>query len=154
MLFLSSQGETFGDLFVYDRDTTSTYQMEQSQNKYVWTLMTNDSWIKDTFTIQQHFSEEKSIFGNVRGTVYKYSKDAEARCLDQLVWSLWFPHRKSNYFASFVLCRIASQQEHFSGWEALISVGLSGQWHYVSRSWGNCDAAFQCYHFASSYQLQ
>lgn len=70
-------------MFVYDRDTTSTYPKEQSQNKYVWTLMNNDSWIKDTFTIQQNFSEEKLIFGNVRGTVYKYSKDAEALCLVQ-----------------------------------------------------------------------
>lgn len=70
------QGEAFGNLFVYDRDTTSIVHKEQ--NKYVWTLMTNDSWIKDTFTIQQNFSEEKTIFGNVRGTVYKYSKDAEA----------------------------------------------------------------------------
>ncbi|MCJ8730504.1 hypothetical protein PDJAM_G00185210 [Pangasius djambal] len=70
--FSRSKGTAFGNLFVYDRDTTSTYHKEQSQNKYVWTLMTNDSWIKDTFTIQQNFSEEKPIFGNVRGTVYKY----------------------------------------------------------------------------------
>ncbi|KAM9476624.1 proto-oncogene tyrosine-protein kinase receptor Ret isoform 1-T1 [Clarias gariepinus] len=70
--FSRSKGAAFGNLFVYDRDTTSTYQKEQSQNKYVWTLLTNDSWIKDTFTIQQNFSEEKPIFGNVRGTVYKY----------------------------------------------------------------------------------
>ncbi|KAK3554618.1 hypothetical protein QTP70_029682 [Hemibagrus guttatus] len=70
--FSRSKGAAFGNMFVYDRDTTSTYHMEQSQNKYVWTLMTNDSWINDTFTIQQNFSEEKPIFGNVRGTVYKY----------------------------------------------------------------------------------
>lgn len=76
-LSLPLQDTTFGNLFVYDRDTT-TYQ---SQDNYVSTLMTNDSWIKETFTIEQKFSEEKSIFGNVRGTVYKYSKDAEALCL-------------------------------------------------------------------------
>lgn len=87
MLYLL-QGATFGDLFVYDRDTTSTYHKEQGQNMYVWTLMTNDSWIKDTFTIQQNFSEEKPIFGNVRGTVYKYSKNAEALSLVRSVWPL------------------------------------------------------------------
>ncbi|TSK22694.1 Proto-oncogene tyrosine-protein kinase receptor Ret [Bagarius yarrelli] len=70
--FSRSKSAAFGNLFVYDRDTTSAYHKEQSQNKYVWTLMTNDTWIKDTFTIQQNFSEEKPIFDNVRGTVYKY----------------------------------------------------------------------------------
>ncbi|KAF5890420.1 proto-oncogene tyrosine-protein kinase receptor Ret isoform X1, partial [Clarias magur] len=70
--FSRSKGAAFGNLLVYDRDTTSIYMREESQNKYVWTLLTNDSWIKDTFTIQQYFSEEKPIFGNVRGTVYKY----------------------------------------------------------------------------------
>ncbi|KAI5107968.1 proto-oncogene tyrosine-protein kinase receptor Ret precursor, partial [Silurus meridionalis] len=70
--FSRSEGAVFGNMFVYDRDTTSAYHKEQSQNKYEWTLLTNDSWIKNTFTIEQNFSEEKLIFGNVRGTVYKY----------------------------------------------------------------------------------
>lgn len=36
--------------------------------------MTNDSWIRNTFTIEHKFREEKSIFGNVRGTVHEYSE--------------------------------------------------------------------------------
>uniref|UniRef100_A0A4W4GE93 Cadherin domain-containing protein n=1 Tax=Electrophorus electricus TaxID=8005 RepID=A0A4W4GE93_ELEEL len=39
---------------------------------FVGTLMTNDSWIKDMFTIQHTFREEKAIFDNVRGTVHEY----------------------------------------------------------------------------------
>ncbi len=36
--------------------------------------MTTDSWIKNTFTIEHKFREERAIFGNVRGTVHEYSE--------------------------------------------------------------------------------
>ncbi|XP_072533089.1 proto-oncogene tyrosine-protein kinase receptor Ret [Salminus brasiliensis] len=70
--FSRSEGTVFGHLFVYDRDTTPSYPKDQTENKFVGTLMTNDSWIKDTFTILHEFREEKAMFGNVRGTVHEY----------------------------------------------------------------------------------
>ncbi|XP_067242391.1 proto-oncogene tyrosine-protein kinase receptor Ret [Chanodichthys erythropterus] len=70
--FNRSEGTVYGTLFVYDRDTTPVYPTNQIQNKLVGTLMTNDSWIRNTFTIEHKFREEKSIFGNVRGTVHEY----------------------------------------------------------------------------------
>lgn len=36
--------------------------------------MTNDPWIRNAFTIEHKFREEKAIFGNVRGTVHEYSE--------------------------------------------------------------------------------
>uniref|UniRef100_A0A3B1K5V3 Proto-oncogene tyrosine-protein kinase receptor Ret n=1 Tax=Astyanax mexicanus TaxID=7994 RepID=A0A3B1K5V3_ASTMX len=70
--FSRSEGTVFGHLFVYDRDTTPSYPKDQTENRFVGTLMTNDSWIKDTFTILHEFREEKAMFGNVRGTVHEY----------------------------------------------------------------------------------
>lgn len=107
------QGEAFGSLLVYDRDTTSIVHKEQ--NKYAWTLMSNDSWIKDTFTIQQNFSEEKLIFGNVRGTVYEYSKDAEACVGFNSLGHFDFFTGNLKVLPLLFLCRVASEQEHFSG---------------------------------------
>lgn len=68
------QGGIFGNLSVYDRDITARYPKDQSQNKLVGTMMTNDPWINETFTIDHTFREEKAIFGNVRGTVHEYSE--------------------------------------------------------------------------------
>ncbi|KAF4105797.1 proto-oncogene tyrosine-protein kinase receptor Ret isoform X1 [Onychostoma macrolepis] len=70
--FNRSEGTVFGTLFVYDRDTTPVYPTNQIENKLEGTLMTNDSWIKNTFTIEHKFREERAIFGNVRGTVHEY----------------------------------------------------------------------------------
>uniref|UniRef100_A0A8C2JT84 Proto-oncogene tyrosine-protein kinase receptor Ret n=1 Tax=Cyprinus carpio TaxID=7962 RepID=A0A8C2JT84_CYPCA len=70
--FNRSEGTVYGTLFVYDRDTTPVYPTDLIQNKLVGTLMTNDSWIRNTFTIEHKFREEKAIFGNVRGTVHEY----------------------------------------------------------------------------------
>ncbi|KAI7805213.1 proto-oncogene tyrosine-protein kinase receptor Ret [Triplophysa rosa] len=70
--FNRSEGTIYGSLSVYDRDTTPVYPSDQSQNKFVGTLLNNDSWIKTTFTIEPKFREEKAVFGNVRGTVHEY----------------------------------------------------------------------------------
>uniref|UniRef100_A0A8C2JZV5 Proto-oncogene tyrosine-protein kinase receptor Ret n=1 Tax=Cyprinus carpio TaxID=7962 RepID=A0A8C2JZV5_CYPCA len=70
--FNRSEGTVYGTLFVYDRDTTPVYPTNQIENKLEGTLMTNDSWIKNTFTIEHKFREERAIFGNVRGTVHEY----------------------------------------------------------------------------------
>ncbi|XP_030628301.1 proto-oncogene tyrosine-protein kinase receptor Ret [Chanos chanos] len=70
--FIRNEGAIFGNLSVYDRDTTPIFPKDQSQNKFVGNLMTNDSWIKESFTIQHTFREEKAIFGNIRGTVHEY----------------------------------------------------------------------------------
>uniref|UniRef100_A0A8C7UPR1 Proto-oncogene tyrosine-protein kinase receptor Ret n=1 Tax=Oncorhynchus mykiss TaxID=8022 RepID=A0A8C7UPR1_ONCMY len=66
------EGSSFGNLFVYDRDTTPRYPKNQSQNRFVGYMMTNDSWINEMFTIEHSFKEEKAIFGNVRGTVHEF----------------------------------------------------------------------------------
>ncbi|KAK6328899.1 hypothetical protein J4Q44_G00008770 [Coregonus suidteri] len=66
------EGSSFGNLFVYDRDTTPRYPKDQSQNRFVGNMMTNDSWINEMFTIEHSFKEEKAIFGNVRGTVHEF----------------------------------------------------------------------------------
>lgn len=85
---VSFQGTVFGQLFVFDRDTTPSYPKDQNENKLVGTLMTNDTWIKDTFTILHRFREEKAMFSNVRGTVHEYSKDSEKLSLLQSDWFL------------------------------------------------------------------
>ncbi|XP_036837747.1 proto-oncogene tyrosine-protein kinase receptor Ret isoform X1 [Oncorhynchus mykiss] len=70
--FDRKQGSSFGNLVVYDRDTTPRYPKSQSQNRFVGNMMTNDSWINEMFTIEYSFKEEKAIFGNVRGTVHEF----------------------------------------------------------------------------------
>lgn len=74
ILILSSQGGSFGTLLVYDRDLTTIYPKEKSHNKYVGTLLHNDSWIKDTFDIKGTFSEKKAARGGIRETIYDYRK--------------------------------------------------------------------------------
>ncbi|XP_010899824.2 proto-oncogene tyrosine-protein kinase receptor Ret isoform X4 [Esox lucius] len=66
------QGSSFGNLLVYDRDTTSYVRPEQGTNRFVGNMMTNNSWISESFTVQFSFKEEKAIFGNVRGTVFEF----------------------------------------------------------------------------------
>ncbi|XP_056147309.1 proto-oncogene tyrosine-protein kinase receptor Ret [Lampris incognitus] len=63
---------SFGNLSVYDRDITPIFPKDQSQNKYVGTMLTNDPWIKETFDIKDTFREEKALFGNIRGTIHEY----------------------------------------------------------------------------------
>ncbi|XP_062319953.1 proto-oncogene tyrosine-protein kinase receptor Ret isoform X2 [Osmerus eperlanus] len=66
------EGGVFGNLTVYDRDTTATYPKDDSQNWLVGNMLTNDIWIREAFTVEHTFREEKSMFGNVRGTVHEY----------------------------------------------------------------------------------
>lgn len=66
-----TKGGSFGTLFVFDRDLTPIYP-EQSQNKYVWTSLNNDTWIKDTFDLKGTFREKKNALGGIRETVHDY----------------------------------------------------------------------------------
>ncbi|KAG7462781.1 hypothetical protein MATL_G00188420 [Megalops atlanticus] len=70
--FNRKKGSVFGSLLVCDRDTTPIYPKDQSQNKFVGQMVTHDAWIKETFSVEHSFREEKVIFGNVRGTVHEY----------------------------------------------------------------------------------
>ncbi|XP_028844947.1 proto-oncogene tyrosine-protein kinase receptor Ret isoform X2 [Denticeps clupeoides] len=70
--FSRMQGTVFGNVLVYDRDTTPVYPKHLIQNKLLGTIVTNDTWVKDTFTVAHSFREEKAIFGNVRGTVHEF----------------------------------------------------------------------------------
>ncbi|XP_023677187.1 proto-oncogene tyrosine-protein kinase receptor Ret isoform X1 [Paramormyrops kingsleyae] len=70
--FNRMEGSQFGSLLVYDKDTTPIYPKDQSHNKFVGSMRTNDSWIKEMFSVEHSFIEEKAIFGNVRGTIHKY----------------------------------------------------------------------------------
>ncbi|KAJ8412814.1 hypothetical protein AAFF_G00117650 [Aldrovandia affinis] len=70
--FSRKQNTLFGSLLVFDRDTTPIYPKEQTQNKFVGQIMTQDSWVKDHFDVTHSFREEKAIFSNVRGTVHEY----------------------------------------------------------------------------------
>lgn len=68
------QGGSFGTLYVFDRDLTSIYAIDQSQNKYVGTLLNSDPWIKDTLDIKGTFTEKKVAYGGIRETVHNYRK--------------------------------------------------------------------------------
>lgn len=77
----------FGNISVYDRDTTPVYPKDLVQNKLMGTMITNDTWVKETFTVSHSFREEKAIFGNVRGTIHDYSKKrtlSAAQCSELL----------------------------------------------------------------------
>ncbi|KAK7901695.1 hypothetical protein WMY93_018464 [Mugilogobius chulae] len=65
------KGGSFGTLYVYDRDLTPIYP-EQSQNKYVWTSLNSDPWIKETFDLKGTFREKKNAVGGIRETVHDY----------------------------------------------------------------------------------
>ena len=67
------QGALLATQSVFDRDITPKFPKEPSQNRYVGTLLTIDPWINETFTITNTFKEDKSLFGNIRGTVFEYS---------------------------------------------------------------------------------
>ncbi|CAN9500079.1 unnamed protein product [Ophioblennius macclurei] len=69
--FNRTQGGSFGALFVFDRDLTPIFPVDKNQNKYVGTLLNNDSWIKETFDVRDTFSEKKAA-GGIRETVYDY----------------------------------------------------------------------------------
>ncbi|KAA8577660.1 hypothetical protein FQN60_003414, partial [Etheostoma spectabile] len=70
--FNRTKGGSFGALFVFDRDLTPIYPIDQSHNKYVGTLLSNDPWIKETFDIKGTFSEKKAALGGIRETVHDY----------------------------------------------------------------------------------
>ncbi|CAL8257054.1 unnamed protein product [Lota lota] len=67
------KGALLATLYVFDRDITPKYPKEPSQNRYVGTLLTIDPWLNETFTITDMFKEDKSLFGNIRGTVFEYT---------------------------------------------------------------------------------
>ncbi|XP_030235282.1 proto-oncogene tyrosine-protein kinase receptor Ret isoform X2 [Gadus morhua] len=58
---------------VFDRDITPKYPKEPRQNRYVGTMLTIDQWTNETFTVTSTFKEDKSLFGNIRGTVFEYT---------------------------------------------------------------------------------
>ncbi|XP_072292708.1 proto-oncogene tyrosine-protein kinase receptor Ret isoform X2 [Eucyclogobius newberryi] len=66
-----TKGGLFGTLYVYDRDLTPIYP-EQSQNKYVWTSLNSDPWIKETFDLKGTFREKKNALAGIRETVHDY----------------------------------------------------------------------------------
>ncbi|XP_068183940.1 proto-oncogene tyrosine-protein kinase receptor Ret isoform X2 [Antennarius striatus] len=70
--FNRTKGGSFGTLFVFDRDLTPIYPIDQSHNKYVGTLLTTDPWVKETFDIRDTFSERKAAHGGIRETVHMY----------------------------------------------------------------------------------
>uniref|UniRef100_A0A8C6SER6 Proto-oncogene tyrosine-protein kinase receptor Ret n=1 Tax=Neogobius melanostomus TaxID=47308 RepID=A0A8C6SER6_9GOBI len=69
-----TKGGLFGTLYVYDRDLTSICPepRAQCQNKYVWTSLNSDPWIKQTFDLKDAFREKKSALGGIRETVLDY----------------------------------------------------------------------------------
>ncbi|XP_033835766.1 proto-oncogene tyrosine-protein kinase receptor Ret [Periophthalmus magnuspinnatus] len=66
-----TKGGSFGTLYVYDRDLTPIYP-DQRQNKYVWTSLNSDPWIKETFDLKGTFREKKNALGGIRETVHDY----------------------------------------------------------------------------------
>uniref|UniRef100_A0A665THQ1 Proto-oncogene tyrosine-protein kinase receptor Ret n=1 Tax=Echeneis naucrates TaxID=173247 RepID=A0A665THQ1_ECHNA len=66
------QGGSFGTLFVFDRDLTPIYPVDQTHNKYVGTLLNSDPWSDKTFDIKGSFNEKKSPHGGIRETVHNY----------------------------------------------------------------------------------
>ncbi|XP_040906616.1 proto-oncogene tyrosine-protein kinase receptor Ret isoform X2 [Toxotes jaculatrix] len=69
--FNRTRGGSFGTLFVFDRDLTPIYHIDQSHNKYVGALVKTDPWINKTFDIKGAFSEKKAL-GGIRETVHDY----------------------------------------------------------------------------------
>ncbi|XP_008428251.1 proto-oncogene tyrosine-protein kinase receptor Ret isoform X1 [Poecilia reticulata] len=70
--FNRTKGAAFGTLFVFDRDLTTLFPKDLSQNRYVGTLLSSESWIKDTFDIKATFSERRASPGGIRESVYDY----------------------------------------------------------------------------------
>ncbi|XP_033956030.1 proto-oncogene tyrosine-protein kinase receptor Ret [Pseudochaenichthys georgianus] len=70
--FNRTKDGSFGALFVFDRDLTPIFPIDQPYNKYVWTLLNNDTWITETFDIKGTFSEKKAAVGGIRETVHDY----------------------------------------------------------------------------------
>uniref|UniRef100_A0A8C9TXF6 Proto-oncogene tyrosine-protein kinase receptor Ret n=1 Tax=Scleropages formosus TaxID=113540 RepID=A0A8C9TXF6_SCLFO len=107
--FNRMKGAVFGNLLVYDKDTTPIYPKDQTHNKFEGRLMTNDSWIKERFSIYHSFTEEKLIFGNIRGTVHKYlilktnilATEKRFFQLDYLVNDTTFPGPKATLMLHF-----------------------------------------------------
>uniref|UniRef100_A0A665TRJ8 Proto-oncogene tyrosine-protein kinase receptor Ret n=1 Tax=Echeneis naucrates TaxID=173247 RepID=A0A665TRJ8_ECHNA len=70
--FNRTKGGSFGTLFVFDRDLTPIYPVDQTHNKYVGTLLNSDPWSDKTFDIKGSFNEKKSPHGGIRETVHNY----------------------------------------------------------------------------------
>ncbi|XP_073338370.1 proto-oncogene tyrosine-protein kinase receptor Ret [Pagrus major] len=70
--FNRTMGGSFGNLFVFDRDLTPIFPIDQSHNRYDGTLLNSDPWIKETFDIKDTFSEKKAARGGIRETVHNY----------------------------------------------------------------------------------
>ncbi|MEQ2220872.1 hypothetical protein ILYODFUR_010003 [Ilyodon furcidens] len=70
--FNRTKGAAFGTLFVFDRDLTTLFPKDLSQNRYVGTLLNSEPWIKDTFDIKGTFSERRAAPGGIRESVYDY----------------------------------------------------------------------------------
>lgn len=98
---LRFQGGTFGTLSVFDRDLTPIYPIDQSHNKYVGMLRSNDQWVKETFDIKGTFSETTAAHGGIRETVHDYRKKPKG-CQNQpaAVWKI--PVNVSFTFTSFI----------------------------------------------------
>lgn len=74
LFFYFFQDGSFGTLFVFDRDLTPIYPIDQSNNKFVGSLLNSDPWIKETFDIKGTFSEKIAAHGGIRETVHNYRK--------------------------------------------------------------------------------
>lgn len=82
------QGGSFGTLFIFDRDLTPIYPIDQSHNKYVGTLLNSDPWVKETFAIKGTFSEKKAALGGIRMTVHDYRKLIQRVKKNLFEWTL------------------------------------------------------------------
>ncbi|XP_062257283.1 proto-oncogene tyrosine-protein kinase receptor Ret [Platichthys flesus] len=70
--FNRTKGGSFGTLYVFDRDLTPSYHIDNSHSKYGGNLLNSDPWINKTFEIKGTFSERKAAHGNIRETVHDY----------------------------------------------------------------------------------
>ncbi|XP_076599868.1 proto-oncogene tyrosine-protein kinase receptor Ret isoform X1 [Chaetodon auriga] len=108
--FNRTKGGSFGTLFVFDRDLTPIYPIDQSHNKYVGTLLSTDQWIKETFDIIGTFSEKKAPHGGIRETVHDYQlvlkrnlyvTENRSLQLDYLVNDTTYPGREGTVLLHF-----------------------------------------------------
>uniref|UniRef100_A0A3Q3IZM7 Proto-oncogene tyrosine-protein kinase receptor Ret n=1 Tax=Monopterus albus TaxID=43700 RepID=A0A3Q3IZM7_MONAL len=70
--FNRTKGGSYGALFIFDRDLTPIYPIDQSHNRYVGTLLNTETWIKEAFDIKGFFSEKTAAHGGIRETVHNY----------------------------------------------------------------------------------
>ncbi|KAG7279833.1 LOW QUALITY PROTEIN: hypothetical protein CRUP_013743 [Coryphaenoides rupestris] len=92
----SVDGGLLATLSVYDRDITPKFPREPSQNRYVGTMLTNDPWIRETVAIRYSFKEDKSLFGNIRGTRNLLAWENRTVQLEYLVNDTTYPGPESS----------------------------------------------------------